>query len=158
MSIEQLLEIQQVLEREPLAFILVANSVWGRNEDAELVALFDTLEQAQAYEKACRLPEPIVQLIYRRVDTLTEIGVERHDYPMSRSYRPDSLLWDFNPPFDHGQGPTCGIYVPTFSRAPVGFDYAGCPKNPEPPSGPIVWPEDMRFKEGYEEKVRAWEL
>lgn len=72
---EELMEFMN----NPRAWILMANPVWGRMETINNIALFDTIEQAMNYEKACRLPAPVS----------TPDGI-------MRSYRPDSLLYDYN--------------------------------------------------------------
>ena len=156
MSVDQLLKIQEVLKSEPTAYVLVANSIWQRAEHYAIVAIFDTLEMVEAYEKAAQLPDTISEKVIRSIDTYTETG-KRVEANMFRSYRPDSLLWDCNKPEQNGAALTCSTYgILMVSEARIGDDYSHIPQNPEPPSGPIEWPDDIRLDDESKEKIATW--
>jgi len=119
MSVQEFFDFQQnvLLERlrSPMAWLLKANPVWGSYETVNRIALFDTLEQAEAYLQASKLPEPATP-----GSNTTEDGY-------SRSFRPDSLLFDYND--EKGARP---MIVPAI----LWHDYQGVLQNPIPPSGP----------------------
>jgi hypothetical protein len=101
MSVQELLDYQKGLLEwlmNPKAWILQANPVWGRYETMNRIALFDTKDMARAYLEASLLPE---------------LGPDesREKYKTSdgycRSFRPDSLLWDYN-----SENATIGPAVP----------------------------------------------
>lgn len=113
--------IRALLDGPPLAHVLVSNGIYHRMEHISTVAIFDTPEQLEAYYEASRLPEPV------RTD---EDG--RH---MSRLFRPDSLLWDFNGgahTYDRAGRPVTVHAIPADP-----LTLYGCPRNPTPPSGPV---------------------
>lgn len=120
MSVEDLFRFQEELKdwvRNPRAWCIMANPVWGRTETVNRIALFDTKEAAEAYWKASLLPEVPDKSVYKTDDGIL------------RSFRPDSLLWDYN---DH-------IYSgPSFMPAIPWREYDGVQRNPAPPSGPIL--------------------
>jgi len=70
---------------DPKAWLLEANPVWGSSETVNRIALFDTKEQAEAYLEASKIPEALTH----------EERTTKDGY--SRSFRSDSLLWDYNP-------------------------------------------------------------
>jgi hypothetical protein len=110
---EQILDVQERFEREPEAWCVVSNPVWGRSEDMNPVALFDTKELATAYIEASLLPEQVM--------------VPDGQRTITRSYRPDSVLWNYN----HTNG-TVVVVFPPLIGVPVSL-----PENPAPPSGPL---------------------
>lgn len=124
MSVEELFEAQEELKTwanpdTARAWLLRANPVWGRCEDVNDVALFDTREQAKAYIEASQLPE--------------ELRGETED-GIYRSHRPDSLLYDYNIEL-HCAGPKVIPAVPWNL-------YEDVTRNPEPPSGAFEgWPQ-----------------
>lgn len=97
------------------AVLLVGNSVWQRLEELELIALFDSLEMAEAYELAARLPA-------RRPPTAEDSRM--------RTYREDSLLHGFNlGTANHQPGLSpMGMFVP----APPWMVLDHLPRNPAP--------------------------
>lgn len=124
MSVQELFDFQkgELLDwvRNPRAWVLRANPVWGRTETRNRIAIFDTHEMAKAYFEASKLPE-------------LGPGESHEKYKTNdgyyRSFRPDSLLWDYNP--DEYGGP---LFEPAFPW----FAYEGVTMNPTPPSGPIL--------------------
>lgn len=96
------------------AIVLVANSVWGRAENVTAIAVFDSRQMAEAYELASRLP------------------AGRNEDDRWRTYRPDSLLWDYN----------MGTYFRGLGSNPKGMfhpalpwvDLSSLPRNPPPPA------------------------
>jgi len=133
MTVADLLARQQA---EPDAVVLVLNNMFSSKiEYRQIVAVFDTLDMAQAFERACRLPRDpskphnatLTSYTTRRVD-YPRVGTEIQD-KMVRSYRPDSILWDFNTPF-HRDAP--------FQEATTDLDLYSIPQNPIAPTGPIV--------------------
>ena len=102
--------------RNPRAWVLLANPVWGRTETRNMIALFDSKEAAQAYVDGSKLPEGIPD-----EDRKTPDGI-------FRSFRPDSLLWDYNPEFS-GESDIRPM-LPW-----IGYD--GLMSNPAAPSGSI---------------------
>lgn len=109
-------QIKAVEDSGPHAFIIVANPVWGRCESENLIAIFDTKEMADAYMAASRLPEPVV----------TEDKIRR-------IFRPDSLLYDFNPHRGGFNDNDNQIVVPLNNAT----FFWQCTENPTPPSGPV---------------------
>jgi hypothetical protein len=105
-------------ERRPvLCFAIIANPVWGRTEDTNLVAVFDTEEQARAYIAASKLEKPSVDAGGKYV----------------RAFRPDSLLWDYNPmAFINGRDPNDLVWGITNPFA----DIEGAEQSPPAPEGP----------------------
>lgn len=112
MSIQQLRDNHRAVDDmelgAPFAWVIIANPVWGRFEDQNLIAIFDTKEQAEDYERASRLPAPI------------------NTGGIGRTYRPDSLLYDYNPGYD-------GMIKPVNNAVFVWE----CSENPTPPSGDV---------------------
>ena len=81
-------QIKQICDgwfANPKAWLLQANPVWGSTETVNRIALFDTKEQAEAYLEASKLPEALTH-----DERTTKDGYHR-------SFRSDSLLWDYNP-------------------------------------------------------------
>lgn len=125
MSVHELFDFQEnVLTdwmRSPRAWVLVANPVWGSTETENRIALFDTKELAEAYIKASELPK-----VANPDDNKTADGYWR-------TYRSDSLLFDYNP--TAWRGPMVRPAIPW-------HDYNGdictppVQRNPSPPSGP----------------------
>jgi hypothetical protein len=119
MSVQELFDFQvDVLRdwlRNPRAWLLRANPVWGSHETVNQIALFDTKEQAEAYVKASELPKPL-----NPDDNRTDDGYWR-------TYRPDSLLFDYNA--QAWDGPMVVPAIPW-------HDYDGVQKNRTPPTGP----------------------
>lgn len=120
MSVADFLAFQKRIFDEVLAppecWILLANE-FSNKEGNEVVALFDTKEQAEAYLKASTLP-----------DTVRGIYVDN----FKRSHRPDSVLWNFNP--------MLGALMPVQqakTRDVFARGYGHLPTNPAPPSRPI---------------------
>lgn len=105
MSIQEMRDVgaqmKQIVDgwvANPKAWVLQANPVWGRSETVNRIALFDTKEQAEAYLEASKLPEGLTPAERTTKD----------EY--NRSFRSDSLLWDYNPtawdmPMIHGAIP-----------------------------------------------------
>lgn len=120
MSVQEFFDFQQgvLLDwlRNPRAWILQANPVWGRFETVNRIALFDTLQQAEAYLAASKLPEAAVP------------GVNTTADGYSRTYRPDSLLFDYN-----GEAGGRPMIIPAIPW----HDYQGVLQNPLPPTGPV---------------------
>src|SRR3972149_1986325 len=88
MSVQELFDFQQYLLswlKNPSAWLLQANPVWGSTETVNRIAIFDTKEKAEEYVRASELNP--------------EISTEDRRTPEGfvRTYRPDSLLWDYNP-------------------------------------------------------------
>lgn len=80
-------ELKKKLLAEPMAWLLQANPVWGRSETVNRIALFDTKAAAERYLESSKLPalpKDADHEIYK-----TEDGYYR-------TFRPDSLLWDYN--------------------------------------------------------------
>ena len=121
MSVQDVLLFQeQVLRdwiRNPRAWVLLANPVWGSSETVNRIALFDTKEEAEAYLEASKLPESEDPEAY-----LTKDGYYR-------TFRPDSFLWDYNPSA-HGRP----MVIPMIPWQ----GYEGVQRNPPRPSGPIL--------------------
>lgn len=120
MSVEELLQFQNVTLKEwathPRAWFIFANPVWGRYETVNRIALFDTKEAAEAYLRASALPPSEDPDLYKTND-----GYQR-------SFRPDSLLWDYN--LNEGRG--------HISPALPWHHFEGVTANPTPPAGPIL--------------------
>jgi hypothetical protein len=117
MSVQELFDFQEHLKtwiENPRAWVLLANPVWGSAETVNRIALFDTREQAEAYGRASELPKPAYP-----DDHKTKDGYYR-------TFRPDSLLWDYNPTAYHG---------PMIQPATPWLRYDGVVRNPVPPSG-----------------------
>jgi hypothetical protein len=118
--------VRELLEATPSCWGIVANSVHARAEDETLLAVFDTAEQAEAYIEASRLP--------------TDWSYEQRNVQgRIRSFRPDSLLWDFNN--TRGISSSTGIVV-AINNVLIdfngnGWDRAPVAINPSPPSGPM---------------------
>ena len=121
MSVEELFRFQEDVLRDwvarPRAWLIMANPVWGSTETVNRIAIFDTKEAAEAYWKAALLPEVKDKSVYLTDDRIL------------RSFRPDSLLWDYN---DHTYS------SPAVVPAIPWRDYAGVTRNPSPPAGPIA--------------------
>lgn len=118
MSVQELFNFQEVLKdwvRNPRAWLLQANPVWGSTETVNRIALFDTKEQAEAYVKASELPKS------------EDPDANKTDDGYWRTYRPDSLLFDYNP-----TAWDMSMIVPAIPWR----DYAGVERNPLPPAGP----------------------
>lgn len=120
MSVEELSRFQKETLadwcRNPRAWFIMANPVWGRSETVNRIAVFDTKEMAEAYLLASRLPESKDPEIYKTNDGYY------------RSFRPDSLLWDYNY-YEFRQQ-----VHPVLPWEPLN----DLKVNPTPPSGPIV--------------------
>lgn len=120
MSVGDLFEFQEKVLKDwihhPRAWLLQANPVWGSWETINRIALFDTYEQAVEYVRASKLPEVENKEIYKTKDGYY------------RTFRPDSLLWDYNEPDSRSM--VIGA-VPWLRWEDVN-------RNPPPPSGPIV--------------------
>ena len=118
MSVEELFAFQEEVLidwiRAPRAWLLQANPVWGSWETVNWIAIFDTKEQAEAYRNASKLPEPL-----KPEDNRTEDGY-------FRTYRPDSLLFDYN----HDET------RPMIVAAVPWLRYDEVQRNPAPPTGP----------------------
>ena len=121
-------QFQSVLgdyQNNPRAWIIRANPVWGSAETVNSIAIFDTKEQAEAYWNQSLLPED-------------EKGNRHQKTPdgIGRSFRPDSLLWDYNP--------EAWIGVETISPLLPGCDTESVEENPAPPTGDV--PEMKGYK------------
>lgn len=119
MSVQDLFDFQQNVLKDwlenPRCWILVANPVWGSYETINRIAIFDTKELAKAYIEASRLPES------------TDPDKYKTDDGYVRTFRPDSLLWDYN---DERR---CRVLIP--------LPWEACRNlvaNPVPPSGHIL--------------------
>ena len=105
-------------QRNPTAFVLCANPVWGSSETTNAIAIFDTFEALKAYVQASLLPEPV-----RTTDGIY------------RSFRPDSLLYDYNPElFDNEHGSRSIAEIKT---AMVPWIEYTAHENPVPPVGQV---------------------
>jgi len=120
-SVQELFDFQQkeLMDwiKTPRAWLLRANPVWGSAETVNRIALFDTREAAEAYITASELPKAEHPDAYKTADGYW------------RTYRPDSLLWDYNKLFS-GDGPMVVPAIPWMR-------YDGIGVNPAPPSGPL---------------------
>lgn len=119
MSVQELFDLQERLKtwlEPPRAWVLLANPVWGSTETVNKIALFDTREQAEAYGRASELPKPANPDDHKTKDSYY------------RTFRPDSLLWDYNPTAHDGH---------MIQPAIPWFRYDGVIQNPVPPSGPV---------------------
>lgn len=103
--------------RNPRAWLLRANPVWGSFETVNKIALFDTREAAEAYVETSKLPKAEHPDAYKTDDGYW------------RTFRPDSLLWDYNE--QAGGGPMVMPAVPWHR-------YDDVHRNPAPPSGPFT--------------------
>ncbi len=129
MSVQAFLEHQRKIidlaAAAPSCWAIVANSVHARAEQKAIVAVFDTPELAEAYVEASLLPDDMPPE-ERRID-------DRY-----RSFRPDSLLWDYNVGFEHLvvelKSPLVAI---TMEGGWNGFNGPPPPQNPAPPYGPL---------------------
>ena len=110
--------------RNPRAWVLRANPVWGRSETVNQIALFDTKEAAEEYLEKSKLPE----------DWTSEQRATPDKY--CRTFRPDSLLWDYNPDafFD----------LPMVIGMIPWHIYENLEHNPAPPTGPIPPVDGMK--------------
>lgn len=118
MSIRELIDFQLVLKEWiswPRAWLLQANPVWGSYETVNRIALFDTKEMAAAYLEASKLPK-----VEDPKQHTTKDGYHR-------TFRPDSLLWDYN--LEDSR--------PMIVPAVPWYFYGSVTENPTPPSGPI---------------------
>jgi len=124
-SVQEFLAFQDRIYAEllnpPECWFLLANT-FGRAEANDVVALFDTEELCKAYVEASKLPEGWFADIAG--------GSPRLD-GFFRSYRPDSLLWDYNPLYE-------GMVWPVRIRNILDRGHAGLPANPAPPSRPVA--------------------
>ena len=115
MSILEVLSVQNDLKSfidRPRAFVLMANPVWGSAETMNGIALFDSEEALLAYVEGSRLLESVT----------TADGIRR-------TFRPDSLLYDYNDPLQEWRG-CINPMVPWEV-------YDGLTQNPLPPFGPM---------------------
>jgi hypothetical protein len=111
--------IRSMIDVLPECWLIVANGVYQRAEEYTVIAVFDTMAQAENYVDASTLPPEYM-------------GINVHGY--YRAFRPDSLLWDYNPTLYTG--------VPTDSRHAIvhrlrGLVDLSVPTNPIPPTGPV---------------------
>ena len=135
MTVMDVLAMRQQLEafmQTNTAMVLFANPVYGRCETHYPIAAFDTIELMFEYLKAAALP--LVEDIerYRTTDGVV------------RSWRPDSLLWDYNGGSDFlRMGESLFLHselmVPWNRYTSPEFTFGGpeIPYNPTPPSGPV---------------------
>lgn len=137
MSVQELFDDQDKLEeilrrhsQHPQAWAIRANPVWGSAETVNLIAIFDTEEAAQAYWDASLLPKNL-----KPEECKTPDGIYR-------SFRPDSLLWDYNPHCFMGSEPVAPA-DPAFPYRPQGVQV-----NPAPPSGQIPEVDGMKLNKG----------
>lgn len=97
----------------PEIWAIVCNPMHDKAEVVRCVAVFDTAAQANEYVRQSRLP----------VKVRTADG-------MIRTFRPDSLLFDYNHEhWDHGD-----LIVWPVVNAVFAWD---CAENPAPPAGPV---------------------
>jgi len=119
-SVQELFDFQKnvlsMWATQPKAWILKANPVWGRWETMNQIAIFDTREKAEAYVAASALPGNLEP----------EKRTTKDRYV--RTFRPDSLLWDYN------SETTRPMIYPAFPW----YDFSELRQNPEPPSGSVV--------------------
>ena len=112
--------IKSMIAALPECWLVIANGVYQRAEGYTIVAVFDTMAQAEAYVDASVLPPEYT-------------GIYIGGY--SRSFRPDSLLWNCNP--------TLYRQVRTASHHSIVHrltgleDISSFPANPIPPVGPV---------------------
>ncbi len=117
MSVQEILDFHKTLVdwiENPRAWLVQANPVWGSTETINRIAIFDTREGAEKYVDRSRLPEEMSPEERRTKDGYT------------RSFRPDSLLWNYNPDEYFSR-----MIVPAIPW----HDYSSVTQNPEPPSG-----------------------
>lgn len=117
MSVQELFDFQESLRdwvENPRAWLLQANPVWASSETVNRIALFDTKEAVLAYIEASRLPK-----VADPKDNTTRDGYHR-------TFRPDSLLWDYNADEFH---------APLMTPAIPWTLYVGVAQNPLPPTG-----------------------
>lgn len=107
-------QIRELAKNPPTCWGIAATSVYASDEDMQFVvlALFDTKELTEAYVAASELPELFL-----------------YD-GRYRSFRPDSLLWNYRIVAD-GIGPL------TTSVADFSLEIDTLPVNPKPPTDPL---------------------
>lgn len=111
-------ELIEKCAQTPIAWAIISNPVYSRAEVTVVVALFDTQEAAEDYYEKSKL------------DVVTP--VEQVDRTIYRTFRPDSVLWDYNArPLLLSRSGTCPV-VP----ASPAWDLSSVPINPDPPAGP----------------------
>jgi len=118
MSVQELHQFMEVLRdwvMNPRAWLLQANPVWGSTETVNRIAIFDTKEGAEAYIEASKL---------QKTD---DPETNRTDDGYARTFRPDSLLWDYNPR---------AYEAPMVIPAVPWIYYGEILENPPPPQGP----------------------
>lgn len=123
MSVAEFLARQaEVFSDPPECWVIVANSVHGKAENFDIVAAFDTKELAETYVRTSLLP----------ADWDNE---RRHVQERFRSFRPDSLLWNYNNDvWLHGAAPESDLLIVRRVRSlTIRLDDA--PINPTPPAG-----------------------
>ena len=125
---EQQRVIQEMLNAGPQAWVLALNHMRDHKiEITQNVAMFSSELLAKGYLEACQLPESIF------------IGRWAH------TFRPDSLLWWHNKPFDYR-------YQGALPCSPW-LDYSDLAQDPAPPEGPWkLSPEDWKQ---LDEKTKA---
>lgn len=136
MSIEVFNEQQRIiidiLNSGTQAWVLALNNMGSsRIEVTQNVAMFSTKLLAQGYLDACALPQTI--------------KVGRYDH----SYRPDSILWRYNPSWNYD-------YQGILPCTPW-TDYDGLPQDPAPPEGSWDIPEgEGELSEAAKKLMREW--
>lgn len=131
MSVREYLTRQvQVFENIPECWVIIANSVHVNAEAVTSVAVFDTRAQAEAYVRASLLPADWT--------ADRKLIQSRH-----RSFRPDSLLWEYNDTVwlaedTHGRHYNDDSEISLVRRVRnLLLNIQSCAVNPDPPSGPI---------------------
>lgn len=146
MTVEQYFQQQQALRDmtlHPVAFVLQLNGIYyAKAEYSSPVAIFDTKEQAKEYYQKCRFPKELGYLC-----------AQKHGRKMVHNFRPDTPLWEYNPPDDAGE---VWVDVPAIFPAVPWSVYRqgdGSPllENPEPPGDVIAipnleWDEESKAK------------
>lgn len=124
------------LDNTPSAWVLVANSVWERAENVTTIALFDEYADVLAYVAASRLPEGVSTKGHRTIH---------------RSFRPDSLLWDFN------AEPEPELHVLWAAHAAANrMPVRHLPINPTPPTGSLCADDFPGLHADHVDTVRSW--
>lgn len=121
LQIEHIKQSIQQWNAEVDVVVLVLSNIWTSNVEYsnQPIALFSTREKAEQYVKDCMLPMPMHTV---------HPGYNGSERKMSRTFRPDSPLWNFNPSaFDR----------PSIMTPVHGVGMLDLPRDPVAPTGPV---------------------